>query len=182
MKNLILTPSGLQIGNKVLPCVVGINGVSKLKREGDGKTPVGEHQIVGMLYRPDRIRRPRNWALPIRPRDIWSDDQTDPNYNLMGSYPSKYRYERLFRPDDIYDLIILTNWNWPYAVKGRGSAIFIHSWRKEAKPTEGCIGLRKDNLLRIAKFIDYGSRLIIPEVLHDHQRWPSQLEYGSLQN
>ena len=50
MKNLILTPSGLQIGNNVLPCVVGINGVSKLKREGDGKTPVGNHQLVGMLY------------------------------------------------------------------------------------------------------------------------------------
>ena len=90
MKNLILTTSGLHIGNKVLPCVIGINGVSNLKREGDGKTPVGEHQIVGMLYRPDRIPRPRSWALPIRPRDIWSDDQTDPDYNLMGSYPSKF--------------------------------------------------------------------------------------------
>lgn len=182
MKDLILTPSGLRVANTLFPCVIGKNGVTKLKREGDGKTPTGQHQIVGMLYRPDRIPQPRKWALPIRFCDIWSDDVRDPNYNLMGTLPSNYSHERLFRPDHLYDLVIITNWNWPYAVKGRGSAIFIHSWRKEAKPTEGCIGLRKDNLLRIAKFIDYGSRLIIPEVLHDHQRWPSQLEYGSLQN
>ena len=70
MKNLILTPSGLRIANQVFPCVIGKNGVSNLKREGDGKTPIGGHAIVGMLYRPDRITRPRKWALPIRPYDI----------------------------------------------------------------------------------------------------------------
>ena len=175
MKDLILSPLGLRAGNKLFPCVIGKNGVSKLKREGDGKTPTGQHQIVGMLYRPDRIKQPRKWAIPIRPRDIWSDDITDPNYNLMGTLPSPFSHERLFRPDHLYDLIIITNWNWPYAVKGRGSAIFIHSWRGEVKPTEGCIALNKGNLLKVAEFIDFGSQLIVPKILHDHQRWPSQL-------
>ena len=175
MKNLTLTPLGLRVGDKLLPCVIGKNGVSKLKREGDGKTPTGKHQIVGMLYRPDKISRPRKWALPIRPRDIWSDDVKDPNYNLMGTSPSLFGHEQLFRSDRLYDLILITNWNWPYAVKGRGSAIFIHSWRKNASPTEGCIALSIDNLLKVAKFIDFGSQLIVPESLHAHQRWPSQL-------
>ena len=175
MKDLTLTPLGLRVGDKLLPCVIGKNGVSKLKREGDGKTPTGKHQIVGMLYRPDKISRPRKWALPIRPRDIWSDDVKDPNYNLMGTSPSLFGHEQLFRSDRLYDLILITNWNWPYAVKGRGSAIFIHSWRKNASPTEGCIALSIDNLLKVAKFIDFGSQLIVPESLHAHQRWPSQL-------
>ncbi len=175
MKDLTLTPLGLRVGDKLLPCVIGKNGVSKLKREGDGKTPTGKHQIVGMLYRPDKISRPRKWALPIRPRDIWSDDVKDPNYNLMGTSPSLFGHEQLFRSDRLYDLILITNWNWPYAVKGRGSAIFIHSWRKNASPTEGCIALSIDNLLKVAKFIDFGSRLIVPESLHAHRRWPSQL-------
>ena len=182
MKNLILSPLGLRAGNKLFPCVIGKNGVSKLKREGDGKTPTGQHQIVGMLYRPDRLPKPRNWALPIRPRDIWSDDVKDPNYNLMGTLPSSFSHEHLFRPDHLYDLIIITNWNWPYAVKGRGSAIFIHGWRKEAKPTEGCIALSKSHLLIVAKHIDFGTQLIVSENLHDHQRWPSQPLYGSRQN
>ena len=158
-----------------MPCVIGKNGVSKLKREGDGKTPTGKHQIVGMLYRPDKISRPRKWALPIRPRDIWSDDVKDPNYNLMGTSPSLFGHEQLFRSDRLYDLILITNWNWPYAVRGRGSAIFIHSWRKNAIHTEGCIALSIGNLLKVAKFIDFGSRLIVPESLHAHQRWPSRL-------
>ena len=182
MKDLILSPLGLRAGNKLFPCAIGKNGVSKHKREGDGKTPTGKHQIVGMLFRPDRIKQPRKWAIPIRPRDTWSDDIKDPNYNLMGTVPNSFSHERLFRPDHLYDLIIITNWNWPYAVKGRGSAIFIHSWRKEAKPTEGCLALSKSNLLKVAKYIDFGTQLIVPEILHDHQRWQSPLLYGSLQN
>ena len=174
MKDLTLTPLGLRVGDKLLPCVIGKNGVSKLKREGDGKTPTGKHQIVGMLYRPDKISRPRKWALPIRPRDIWSDDVKDPNYNLMGTSPSLFDHEQLFRSDRLYDLILITNWNWPYAVKGRGSAIFIHSWRKNGSPTEGCIALSIDNLLTVAQFVDFGSQLIVPENLHAHQRWPSR--------
>ena len=174
MKDLTLTPLGLRVGHQLFPCVIGRQGVSKLKKEGDGKTPTGSHQIVGMLYRPDRITQPRKWALQIRPRDIWSDDVKDPNYNLVGTSPSSFSYERLFRSDHLYDLVIITNWNWPYAVKGRGSAIFIHSWRKMVYPTEGCIGLSKENLLKVAEFIDYGSKLIVPETLHDHQRWLSQ--------
>ena len=181
MKDLILTPSGLRVGNQVFPCVIGKKGIANIKREGDGKTPSGQHQIVGMLYRPDRISRPRSWALPIRPRDIWSDDVKDPDYNLMGTTPSFFRYEKLFRSDNLYDLVIITNWNWPYAVKGRGSAIFIHHWRRNGYPTEGCIALSKKNLLKIAKFVDFGSQLIVPKTLHAHRRWPNQLEYGLLQ-
>jgi len=182
VKDLILSPRGLRVGNKIFPCSIGKNGVTKLKREGDRKTPTGQHKIVGMLYRPDRISRPRKWALPLRPRDIWSDDVKDPNYNLMGTLPNSFGHERLYRADHLYDLIIITNWNWPYAVKGRGSAIFIHSWRRKGYPTEGCLALSKDNLLKVAKFIDFGSRLIVPETLHDHQKWPSQLGYGSRQS
>ena len=182
MKNLILTPLGLRVADKLFPCVVGKNGITNRKRESDGKTPIGEHQIVGMLYRPDRISRPRSWALPIRPRDIWSDDLKDPDYNLMGTMPTLFNHEKLFRPDHLYDLVILTDWNWPYAIKGRGSAIFIHLWRKSGYPTEGCIGLSKENLLKVAKFIDFGSQLIIPATLHAHQRWPNQLGYELPQN
>ena len=182
MKHLILTPLGLRLANKILPCVIGKNGTSRLKREGDGRTPVGKHQIVGILYRPDRLSKPRSWALPIRPRDIWSDDVKDPDYNLMGTLPSSFRYEKLFRSDHLYDLVIIVNWNWPYPVKGRGSAIFIHHWRHHGYPTEGCIALSKENLLRVVKFIDFGSQLIVPEALHDHQRWRSRHGYGLLQN
>jgi L,D-peptidoglycan transpeptidase YkuD (ErfK/YbiS/YcfS/YnhG family) len=45
------------------------------------------HRIVGMLYRPDRMAPPADWALPIGPGDLWSDDPEDPDYNLMVRAP-----------------------------------------------------------------------------------------------
>ncbi|MEM1237980.1 MAG: L,D-transpeptidase family protein [Pseudomonadota bacterium] len=160
--DLVLTSQGLRAFGRVLPCSIGRGGLSNRKREGDGATPCGVHGLVGMLYRPDRMRRPTDWALPIGPRDLWSDDPRDGDYNLMVRAPYTPSHERLRRSDPLYDLVILTNWNWPYAVKGRGSAIFIHQWRKPRHPTEGCIALSRSNLRWLAKRIRYESRLIIP--------------------
>lgn len=143
------------------PCSIGKGGISGRKAEGDGATPVGTHSIVGMLYRPDRMARPTDWAKPIGPQDLWSDDARHEDYNMMVRAPYPFSHEHLSRADPLYDLVLLTNWNWPYAVKGRGSAIFIHAWRKPRHPTEGCVAFRPDHLLWIARRITYQTRLIV---------------------
>lgn len=158
---MVLTPTGLRFMGRVFPCTIGRGGIRRKKREGDGATPRGVHRLVGMLYRPDRIARPADWALPIRPGDLWSDDPGHEDYNLMVRAPYRHSHERLRRADPLYDLVILTDWNWPYPVKGRGSAIFIHQWRRPGFPTEGCIGLRRDHLHWIAPRIRYETRLIV---------------------
>ncbi len=145
----------------IYPCSIGRNGTTARKREGDGATPEGVHDIIGLLYRPDRFERPTDWALPLRPRDIWSDDCADPDYNMIGRTPHQFHHERLFRPDPLYDLILLTNWNWPFAVKGRGSAIFLHRWRKPGHPTEGCIAFDPQHLRQIAERIRFGTKIIV---------------------
>ena len=160
--DLVLTPFGVRFLGRVFPCSIGRGGITTDKREGDGATPAGVHRLVGMLYRPDRMARPADWALPIRPGDCWSDDPTDEDYNQMVRAPYAPRHERLWRADPLYDLVILTDWNWPYAVPGRGSAIFIHRWRRPGYPTEGCIGLRAGDLAWIAPRIGYETRLIVP--------------------
>ncbi len=159
--DLVLTPRGLRAFGRTLPCAIGRGGLSGQKREGDGATPRGTHRLVGMLYRPDRMARPADWALPIRPGDLWSDDPKDPDYNMMVRAPHGLGHERLSRADPLYDLVILTDWNWPYAVPGRGSAIFIHRWRKPGHPTEGCIALAPLDLLWLATRIRHRTRLII---------------------
>lgn len=114
-----------------------------------------------MMYRPDRMARPANWAVPIRPGDLWSDDAGDEDYNRMVRAPYRHSHEALRRGDPLYDLVLVTDWNWPYAVPGRGSCIFIHRWRRPGYPTAGCIGLRPDHLRRIAGRISLGARLIV---------------------
>ncbi len=160
--DLVLTPAGLRAFGRLYPCTVGKGGVTSHKREGDGATPRGVHRIVGMLYRPDRRTRPTNWALRIRPGDLWSDDGQAEDYNMMVRAPYPYSHERLRRADPLYDLVIVTDWNWPYAVPGRGSAIFIHQWRRPGYPTEGCIALARGDLLDLAQRIRFETRLIVP--------------------
>ncbi|MCF2906232.1 L,D-transpeptidase family protein [Octadecabacter sp. CECT 8868] len=159
--DLVVTPTHLRFMNRGFPCSIGKGGISDHKVEGDGATPRGTHRLVGMLYRPDRINKPVNWAEPIHPRDLWSDDSNDEAYNQRVRAPYPHSHEMLRRADPLYDLVIVTDWNWPNAVPGRGSAIFIHRWRKKGHPTEGCIGLRPADLRWIAKRIGKNSRLIV---------------------
>ena len=112
--DMVLTPRGLRMGNRILPCSIGRGGLTQHKREGDGATPVGTHRIVGMLYRCDRMARPTDWAIPIKPFDLWSDDVRDIDYNMMVRAPHPYSHEKMRRADPMYDLVILTDWNWPY--------------------------------------------------------------------
>lgn len=159
--DLVVTPAGLRFLNRRFACSIGRSGLTRDKREGDGATPVGVHGLVGMLYRPDRMARPADWAVPISPSDLWSDDPADEDYNLMVRAPHAHSHERLRRADPLYDLVLISNWNWPFAQRGRGSAIFVHQWRRPGCPTAGCIGLARADLHWIAPRIRIGTRLIV---------------------
>ena len=161
--DLVVTPMGVRFLGRRFPCTIGRGGIipAGQKREGDGGTPTGTHRIVGMLYRPDRMTRPTDWAVPIGPPDLWSDDPKDDDYNLMVRVPHGFSHEALRRADPQYDLVILTGWNWPYAVPGKGSAIFLHRWRRPGHPTAGCVAFAPQDLLWIAKRITHQTRLIV---------------------
>ena len=159
--DLVLTPIGLRFRGKLWPCSIAKGGLSRDKREGDGATPRGVHRIVGMMYRADRIPAPSAWATPIGPRDLWSDDSEMPEYNLHVKAPYLGSHEQLRRADPLYDLVIITDWNWPNATLGKGSAIFIHQWRRPGFPTEGCVALSRENLHSIARYLSPSTRLII---------------------
>ncbi|MFA3919773.1 L,D-transpeptidase family protein [Ruegeria hyattellae] len=160
--DLVLTPTALRYLGRRFPCTIGTGGLMAQKREGDGATPIGNHRIVGMFYRPDRLAPPTPWAHPVGPGDLWSDDGSDPAYNMWVRAPHGYSHEALRRADPLYDLVMVMDWNLPDAVPGRGSAIFIHQWRRPGYPTEGCIALRRQHLHWIARRVSYGTRVIIP--------------------
>lgn len=159
--DLVLTPTGLRFMGRLIPCTLGKGGIRADKREGDGATPVGVHRIVGMLYRPDRIAAPQAWAVPILPGDLWSDDVRDAAYNQLVRAPYAPSHEQLRRADPLYDLVLLTNWNWPEAEAGRGSAIFLHQWRRPGYPTAGCVAFSRQNLRWIAERLTPEARLIV---------------------
>jgi len=159
--DLVVTPRGVRFAGCHFPCTIGRGGVADDKREGDMASPRGIHRIAGMLYRPDRISAPTDWAEPILPGDLWSDEPLDTDYNHMVRAPYAPSHEALRRADPMYDLVLVTDWNWPDAMPGRGSAIFIHQWRRQGYPTAGCVAFRRDHLRWIAERTVPGTRLVI---------------------
>lgn len=159
--DLVLTARGVRFKGRYFPCSIGKGGITSNKREGDGTTPRGVHRIVGMLYRPDRLPPPAPWAVPIVTGDLWSDDSDAPDYNHMVRGPYAPSHEVLRRADPLYDIVLLTDWNWPAAVPGRGSAIFLHQWRRPGFGTEGCVAFSRDDLTWIAGRVTPETRLIV---------------------
>ena len=160
-RDIVVTRQGARFMGRRLACTLGRGGLTRAKREGDGATPLGVHRIVGLLYRPDRLARPADWAVPIRPRDLWCDDPAHEDYNLMVRAPFPASAERLARPDPLYDMVLITDWNWPQAERGAGSAIFVHAWRKPGHPTAGCVAFARRDLAWIVPRIRHATRLIV---------------------
>ena len=162
--DLVLTPKGVRFFGRVFPCSIGRGGVTQDKREGDGATPAGRHKITGILYRADRISHSHVpfAAQAIGPRDLWCDDPSHPDYNHAVRAPFPASHETLRRADPLYDLILTTDWNWPNAVPGKGSAIFLHTWRQPGYPTAGCVAFSRSDLLWITNHLTPTSTLIVP--------------------
>lgn len=160
-EDLVVTRWGARFRGRRLPCAIGKGGLTADKREGDGATPYGTHRIVGLLFRPDRMPAPTDWAVPITPGDLWSDDPRHEDYNLMVRAPYPHSHERLRRADPLYDAVLITDWNWPRAESGRGSAIFLHQWRKPRHPTEGCVAFSRDDLRWLLPRLRPNTRLIV---------------------
>lgn len=171
---MVLTPMGLRFMGRHIPVAIGRAGLTTAKREGDLATPVGVHRVIGLLYRPDRIPAWRlpPWARPIHLQDRWCDAPDHPDYNHLTRRDFGRSAERLRRSDPMYDLILPLDWNWPDAVPGRGSAIFVHQWRRPGHPTAGCVAMAREDLLFVARNAVPGTRLIVRTGDRQGQRCP----------
>ncbi|MGE0715330.1 MAG: L,D-transpeptidase [Alphaproteobacteria bacterium] len=143
----------LAAGDERLRCAIGRGGIRADKREGDGATPVGEFALRRLLWRPDRGPQPET-ALPvteISPDDGWCDDPGHPDYNRPVRLPHAARHERMWRDDDLYDLVVVIGHNDAPVVPGAGSAVFVHVARPGYAPTEGCVALAAGDLRRLLR-------------------------------
>jgi len=161
-KDIVVTKWGARFMGRRFPCSIGKGGITSDKREGDGASPRGTHSMPGALYRADRasIKRAITAAM-ILPRDLWCDAPDHPDYNQQVKAPFKHSHENLHRGDRLYDLVVITDWNWPAATAHKGSAIFMHRWRRPRYPTEGCVAFRADHLRWIVEHLTPSTRLII---------------------
>lgn len=142
---------------------LGRSGINALKREGDGATPLGRFAIRQVLYRADRVARPRT-RLPvraIRDGDGWCEEPGDRNYNRLVKLAPGSNADRLKRMDRLYDLILVLGHNDRPRVRERGSAIFMHLPRGDYAPTAGCIALSYRDLLALLAQARRGMMVVV---------------------
>ena len=81
----------------------------------------------------------------------------------MINLPSSYKYEKLYKRENIYDIIIVLSYNMNPIIKNKGSAIFIHVAKKNYKKTEGCVAVKKELLLKIIKDLKKNTMVLIDD-------------------
>lgn len=153
----------LAAGNRRFRCALGRGGITLDKREGDGATPAGDFPLRQVLYRADRVSRPKT-GLPvtaIAPDDGWCDAPGDRNYNRAVKHPYPASAERLWRDDGLYDLVVVVGYNDDPVQPRKGSAIFIHVAAADFTPTEGCVALAMPDLLALLQACGSSTRLLI---------------------
>jgi L,D-peptidoglycan transpeptidase YkuD (ErfK/YbiS/YcfS/YnhG family) len=160
---IVINKSGyLKYKNLQIKCTLGKSGIGIKKREGDNITPKGTYKIVNIFYRKDRIKKiSSKFKLIEITREMgWCDDPNSKYYNQLIKLPTEYSHERFFRKDNVYDLVLVLNYNMRPIIKNKGSAIFIHVAKKNQK-TAGCIALNKMDLVNLIKKIDKKTKIKI---------------------
>ena len=159
--NIIIKKHFLLYKGYQLKCSIGKSGISHFKKEGDLATPKGIFKLGLLYYRKDRNK---SLVSKIKKRVIkknmgWCDDSKSKKYNQEIYFPFKYRAEKLYRKDKMYDIFINIKYNHSPIVKGRGSAIFLHLTDNKYKPTKGCAAILKKDFLKILPLISKNTKI-----------------------
>jgi L,D-peptidoglycan transpeptidase YkuD (ErfK/YbiS/YcfS/YnhG family) len=85
-------------------------------------------------------------ARAIRCDDAWCEDPSDRHYNRPMRLAANALGDRLWRDDNLYDLIVELDHNTRPRVARRGSAVFMHVARPGFAPTAGCVALTATEL------------------------------------
>ena len=169
VKNWVVTKVNnkffLRAGKKIFKCQIGKAGykIYTKKQEGDKATPIGKWRLKSLYYRSEKVLRPlvKNKTFKINKitkNCCWCDDPKSIYYNKYinekkNFYVKNINFEKLWREDDAYDLVIEISYNSRPTIKGKGSAIFVHCSFSDYSKTAGCVALNKKDLIFLIKNI-----------------------------
>jgi len=161
--HILINKKYLTLNNYKAKCALGKRGIGYKRKEGDLITPKGTYKVKYILYRKDRVKKIQTKIkkIAIRKDMGWCDDPKSRDYNKLIKLPYAYSYEKIFRKENNYDIILILNYNMNPVIKNKGSAIFIHIAKKNYKKTDGCIALKKAHLLKIIKRINKNTTIKI---------------------
>jgi len=144
--------------------VIGRNGFAPPgeKREGDGRTPSGIFPL-GTVFGYEPLFPTRMPYRQAADDDLWVDDVHANDYNrwVKRGTTNASSFERMRRDDGLYKYGIVVEYNTNPVIKGFGSAIFFHLWKGTGQPTEGCVALSEEDLIRVIRWLDPAARPLV---------------------
>lgn len=154
-----VTKALINAGGRTFVASIGRSGISALKREGDGATPLASMRIIHGFYRADRVRIPptRLEMQPIKVDDGWCDAPQHACYNRSIRLPFDHSSETLRRDDMLYDICLVLDWNYHARSRHCGSAIFLHIANPYGKATEGCVAVSPKAMCQLLQHIKRGT-------------------------
>ena len=94
--------------------------------------------------------------------DFWVNDASSEDYNRwIKGRPKSTSAERMKREDDLYKYGVVIDYNVNPIIKGRGSAIFLHIWGGQGRPTLGCVAMPEEEVLRLLGWLDPAKKPLI---------------------
>jgi L,D-peptidoglycan transpeptidase YkuD (ErfK/YbiS/YcfS/YnhG family) len=136
---------------------VGRNGLRLNRREGDGTTPLGMFTIGSRMYGNSRNPGVKFPYTRLRCGDWWVEDPASPAYNTFQRIgcerrpPFKTTTLDMSKDTTAYAYLAVIEFNMNPIVRGRGSGIFLHV--QTGAPTNGCVSLRRQRLLRVLRWL-----------------------------
>lgn len=149
---------------KSMDGIIGKNGFAAPgeKREGDGKSPSGIFALKTAFGYGEAMQTKMPYRQALED-DLWIDDVNADDYNrwVKKDQTKALSYEKMRRDDNLYKYGFVIEYNTAPVVKGYGSAIFFHIRRGGNIPTEGCVAVSEDNIIKILNWLDPQAKPLI---------------------
>lgn len=140
---------------------LGRNGVTKDKKEGDGKTPLGIYRLGPAFGLCENIQTKLDY-IQLDNCLYWVDDCDSKYYNKLVDIKKVQKdwisAEHLIEFQKQYEYSVVIAYN-TKCIKGKGSAIFLHC--SVEKPTSGCIAIQKEKMLELLNLLEKHSIILI---------------------
>ena len=121
------------------------NIISRIVRENEEKKSLkslSDEFLEGFILDLSKIMTKKEFKMAERILEKNIDDYG----NDLG-----YVFEKLWREDNGYDIVIQISHNINPTIKNKGSAIFVHCSFEDFRSTAGCIALEKRDLIFLIK-------------------------------
>ncbi len=163
-------PLFVNLGRKGLAWGAGLHGENPagapVKREGDGKAPVGLFAIgEGFAYDPAEVGAAKVPLLKADADLLCVDDVKSAHYNAIvrASQVAKDwdSVEDMRRKDEAYRYGALVRHNMDPAMPGGGSCIFLHVWLGRGVGSSGCTNMAPEHMLALLRWLDAGRKPVM---------------------